>query len=724
MPEDMESDDAKLIMAYAEETKIPAPLEKWYRAFENDRRYVNTTCMALDAEDAVATNHILRNQYTIMAMLNSRDAGIRIGIDDAVWPDVPVMAVDPMTGMPLLDPMTGMPIPTGQTHPGGPPPELEKFTHTQEVLAKKLLRETRFRQQLAGAIQDIETSAVMFAKVNQQEDFHRDPLGNFRFDDQQDNFALYRHWAAKVAEGEIEPDTAEFVRFKQLESTVREYLTTMLQQDMAANPLPDVPVVDPMSGMPAFDAMGTPMMQPQEDPRMAQVTALGAGEPVDLSLVPEVPRYVGFPIDFIHPEDIRFSWEITRMEDFFRSPRVQVRVVMTRDKAAAKFNLTPEEAKKLPDASTIQNTVQTTGESDPSSRDGDLDEKSMDKKVELWECYDRETNKVNVYAKGFPRFLSSITPRVVWRNWIPIIPLMFNRVSGRAIGISSTTLQRPAQEEINTARTMDRHAKKACFPRILVRRGVFARGEASKYKRAMPYEVIELETPDELSNAIKETQPLPYNPALTDTSRAQFDLQRMSGTSLVAGGAVGVSSSATETATAQQGMDALIDYRRGLIEDFYQDIVTCLLDLATAVLPEENVKALCGPGAVWPQLEREAMWRQMHVKIEVGSTGRPETDKHLGWMTTMTQIARNLGMVAQGPEVLDFLSKNTGIYENISKYFQVAPAAPMGGGMPPNTGGPPPSTPKIDSKQGEGGGGGEPMSKAPSPESIPNRPQI
>jgi len=114
----------------------------------------------------------------------------------------------------------------------------------------------------------------------------------------------------------------------------------------------------------------------------------------------------------------------------------------------------------------------------------------------------------------------------------------------------------------------------------------------------------------------------------------------------------------------------------------------------------------------------------MHVKIEVGSTGRPETDKHLGWMTTMTQIARNLGMVAQGPEVLDFLSKNTGIYENISKYFQVAPAAPMGGGMPPNTGGPPPSTPKIDSKQGEGGGGGEPMSKAPSPESIPNRPQI
>lgn len=713
MPEDTENEDAKLIMAYAEETKIPAPLEKWYRAFENDRRYVNTTCMALDAEDAVATNHILRNQYTIMAMLNSRDADIRIGADDAVWEDIPEVATDPVTGMPLIDPMTGQPVQTGHTTPGQPPPFLEKFAHTQEVLARKLLREARFRQQLAGAIQDVETAAIMFAKVNQQEDYHKDPLGNFRFDDQQDNFALYSHWKDKVAAGEIEEDSAEYTRFKMCESTVREYVTTMIQQDMLSNPLPDIQVQDPMTG--------ALMMQPQEDPRVAQVEALSAGGPIDAAMVPEVPKYIGFPIDFIHPEDVRFSWDITRMEDFFRANRVQVRVVMARDKAAAKYKLSVEEAKKLPSATTVQNSTATTGESDPSSRDGDLDEKSMDQKVELWECYDREVNKVSVYAKGINRFLHSYTPRVVWRNWIPIIPLMFNRVTGRAIGISSTTLQRPAQEEINTARTMDRHAKKACFPRILVRRGAFSKAEARKYKMAMPYEVIELETPDELSSAIKETQPLPYNPSLTDTSAAQFDLQRMSGTSLVAGGAVGVSNSATETATAQAGTDALMDYRRGLIEDFYQDVVTCLLDLANAVLPEENVKAICGPGAVWPQMDRETLWRQLAVKIEVGSTGRPETDKHLGWMTTMTQIARNLGMVPQGPEVLDYLAKNTGIYEGIAKFFQVAPPI---GGMPPNTGGPPPSSPRLDSQQGQGGGGSKPMSEAPKPESIPNRPQI
>jgi len=721
MPDNMESDDAKLIMAYAEETKIPVPLEKWYRAFENDRRYVNTTCMALDAEDSVGTNHILRNQYTVMAMLNSRDADIRISVDEAVWPDVPVMATDPMTGMPLLDPVTGTPVPTGQVDPGGAPPELGKWAMTQQILAKKLLREARFRQQLAGAIQDVETAAVMFAKVNQQEDYNRDPLGNFRFDDQQDNFALYRHWADKVASGDIEPETAEYTRYKQLEATVREYLVTMLQQDIETNPLPPVPVLDPMTGGVVVDFFGAPMTQPQEDPRTAQIQALGDPEsPVDLAMVPEIPRYVGFPIDFIHPEDVRFSWDITRMEDFYRAPRVQVRVRMTRDKAAAKYNLTPEEAKKLPEVSTIQNTYSQTWESDPSSRDGDLDEKAMDKKVELWECYDRETNRVSVYARGFPRFLSSITPRVVWRNWIPIVPLMFNRVTGRAIGISSTTLQRPAQEEINTNRTLERHAKKACFPRILVRRGIFARGEAAKYKRALPYEVIELETPDELSGAIRETQPLPYNPSLTDNSNAQFDLQRMSGTSLVAGGAVGVSNSATETATAQAGSDALMEYRRGLIEDFYQDVVTCLLDLAAAVLPEENYKALCGPGAVVPQVQREALWRQMQVKIEVGSTGRPNAEKELKIMTAAAQMARGMNLEPQGPEILDFFFKNAGVYENISKYFQKMPT-PMG--MPPSTGGAPPSPPKLDSKQGQGGGGGKPMAEAPSPESIPNRPQ-
>jgi hypothetical protein len=727
----VDSGEAALILQYGKETDIPAPLDKWYRAFDTDRRYVNNDCMALDAEDAVGTNHILRNQWTFMALVNSREADISIEPDDAVWPETPELAMDPMTGQPMMDPMTGGPLPSGKMLPGEPPPELLKLSRTMEVLARKLLNEARFRQQLAGAIQDVETNAIMFVKVNQQDDLMKDPLGNYRFNDQQDNFALYNFWAAKKAAGEIQEGSAEDARFKALETTIRQYTAAMIREQIQSQPLPPSPVIDPMMGQPVMDPMtGQPQMQPTPDPRVEQADQIEAGLiPLDPTQVPEVAKWIGFPIDFVQPEDIRFSWNITRPEDFWRSDRVQHRVYMTRDAAAAKYQLTPEDAKTLPSASGISSATSTNG--DPSSRDSQLSDKQIGDQVELWECHDRTTNCVYVYAKGRQKFLHKYTPTVVWRNWFPFIPFIFNRVTGRFVGISSASLQRPAQEEINLMRTLDRHAKKACFPRILVKKGVFSKGEAKKYKRAMPYEIIELDTPDELNAAIKETSVAAYDPRLTDDNRAQMDLQRMAGVSLVSGGAVGVSNSATETATAQQGTDAMTDYRRGIIEDLYVDVVTCLLDMAATALPEENVKALCGSGAFWPPTDRQTFWRNTSVKIRAGSTGKPDIDKRLAWATNIVQLASALGLQPQGPQILDEITRDSGIFTGLSKFFQMAPmpSPNMGGpGGPPKpggAGGPPRSPPGIDSQQGQGGGtGNKPMQDAPGPQSIPNRPQV
>jgi hypothetical protein len=712
--------DAALIQEYTQETDIPAPLEKWYRSFDSDRKYVNNDCMALDAQDAVGTNHILRNQYTLMSMLNSRDADIRVNIEDAVWAPEPEMATDPLTGLPQIDPMTGQPAIIGEL-PGSAPPELVKLARTSEVLAKRLLKESRFRQQLAGAIQDVETNSIMFVKVNQQEDLKKDPLGNLRFNDQQDNYALYASWQAKVLAGDIQPGTAEMARFTALEATVRTYLAATLRQQIVDEPGIPMPAMDPMTGAPVVDPM-TGMAQMAPDPREVQAQGIEAGtQPITPNDLPEVASWIGLPIDFVQPEDIRFDWSITRPEDFWRSKRIQHRVYGDKDETVAKYALTPEEAKALSPVGATNNST-TSASGDPSSRDEQLTSKAIGKQVELWECWDRQTNCVYVYAKGLTRFLAKYTPRVVWRMWFPFIPFLFNRVTGRLTGISSTTLQRPAQEEVNLMRTLDRHAKKASFPRILVKRGAFSRGEARKYKNALPYEVIELDMPDEISAAVKETATAPYNPQLTDSSRAEMDLQRMAGVSLVSGGAVGVSNSATETATAQQGTDALADYRRGTIEDLYTDVATCLLDMAHTLFPEPNVKALAGPGAFWPPTNREALWRQLHLTVKAGSTGRPDAEKAQAQLAVLAQMAKNFGLTAKGPEIMDEVAREMGRFEGISRFFQIAPVPMMGPAGA--SGGPPPSLPGLDSEQGEGGGGGKPMDGAPGPESIPNRPQV
>lgn len=706
--------ESALVKQYENELKIPTSLEKWYRAFDIDRTYVNDRCMLLDAEDAVGTNHILRNQHILMSKLNSRKADIAVVLTDAMWPDLP--QIDPMTLQP-----------SGQTLPGGPPPELEKFARTSEILARKLLIEARFRQQLAGAIQDVETNAIVFVLVNQQQDLMRDPVGNYRMDDQQDNFALYRFWQGKITAGEVLEGSAEMARFKHLEDTVRTYLTAQIQADIAANPYQPPAQVD---------AAGQPMpmdpgMPPPVDPRQVQMQGLQDGTaPIDPSQVPEVASWIGFPVDILMPEDVRYSWQITRPEDFFRMPRVYYRVFMDENDFGAKFALAPEAMKAVPRVSTA-NASSVQGSGDPTDRDDNALKDSISKQIEVWTCWDRQTNKVNVFVKGYCKFLSSQTPTAVWRHWCPILPFLFNRATGRLVGISSTTLQRPAQEEINTLRTHDRHARKASFPRLLVKKGVFLRGEKEKYKRALPYEVIELFNVEDIAKMIQETRPVPYDPRLTDTSRAELDLQKMAGVSVADAGAVGASDTATEAAIAHQGLDVQVDFKRGIIEDLYCDVTTCILDMAMTVLPEENVKALVGPGAVWPQLDRQTMWRSMAVEVRAGSTGKPDVDKRMSWATNTVQLARGLGLSANGPAVLDELTRDSGIFTNLSKFFQLAPppmpGAPGGGGPPGgSSGGPPPVPPSLDSQQGAGGGnptlpGEKPI---PGPEQIPNHPRI
>jgi hypothetical protein len=282
--------------------------------------------------------------------------------------------------------------------------------------------------------------------------------------------------------------------------------------------------------------------------------------------------------------------------------------------------------------------------------------------------------------------------------------------------VSSTALQRPAQEEINLFRTHDRHAKKAAFPRILVKKGAFRKGEKMKYQNSKPYQVIELESVDEVKKAIYETAPVAYNGQLYDTSRAEMDLQKMAGVSTVAGGVTGASDSATEVVTAQQGVDKLADFKSGILDDVILDVGVCIADIALQILPLQNVMAKAGPGAVWPVVDKETIYRQLHLDVTAGSMGAPDTEKRLNfWKELVGGILPALGLRGK-PELVNVISRDTGIYEGLSRYVEMAPPMSM-----PGTGGPgggdtsnkPKGPTGPGSQQGAGGGNPGPSQNRP-----------
>lgn len=688
-PNAIDPKEAALIADYERDLKVPSKLSKWFKAFQRDRDYVNDECMLLDAEDAVGTNHILRNQYLLAATIAARDPQIVWRPGEQIYPDNP----------PQLDPMTGM---VSAPTPGEAPKYLVDFGRTLTIVVKDVLKKNRFRQRLRGAVQDIETNNLVWIKINQQMDVKRDPIGNYRVNDQQNTFALYRYYQQQVASGEISADSAEMERYTELTETVRTYLQAELQDQIQMSPM--APQLDPMTGLPA----------PPPDPRQMQLDALKAGTPIPSSLVPNIPYYVGFTTDFLLPDDVRVDWRITRPEDIYDARKLYHRVRMTRKEVGVKFGLTDEQLKQIP---CFQKEAKDTNGSnvdvDYESRQN-LDDSSTGAETSVWECWDRDLNYVCVFIPGYKKMLQKYTPTAVWRNWFPFIPALFNRTTGRFVGISSTALQRPAQEEINLFRTHDRHAKKAAFPRILVKKGAFRKGEKLKYQNSRPYQVIELESVDEVKKAIYETQPVAYNGQLYDTSRAEMDLQKMAGVSTVAGGVTGSSDSATEVVTAQQGVDKLADFKSGMLDDVILDVGTCIADIGLQILPLNTVMAIAGPGAVWPVVDKETIYGRLHLDVTAGSMGAPDTEKRLKFWKEMFGLATAAGMRPKGPELLDVVARDSGIYEGLSRYFEVAPM-PMpgmdeGGGDTSNK---PKGPTGPNSKQGQGGGNPGPTQNRP-----------
>lgn len=788
-------DDSKLIAKFTRDVKIPNRLDKWYRSFARDTAYVNDECMSLDAEDAVGTNHILRNQYILSSQLYARDP--ELGFQPSphlIFPDVPPTIAPGQPGMPPT-------IIPGK--PGEPPRYLVDFGNTMTAVVKHAFVENRFRQRLRGAIQDVETHCLIWFKINIQEDYTKDPLGLKRFNDQQDNYALLKSLLLRQADGEFDADSADGRRLADLQKTCAQYMIADLQKQMAQSPMPQSTPGAPMapgagglsaalSGAPAAPVppagapaqpgapdlseagedpaeeatespadeaaeqslSGAPAQQPDAalaqppgspgpqapgmggapvppvDPRQAKIDQLSSANPgITADMIPEIPRFIGFPIEVVNPDDIRIDWALTRFEDFYDSRYLHHRVFMDPEAFMAKYKLSAEEMKLVPRYKGTTPNDDLPPDVDTGDR-GLLDsETDPHGRVAVWERWDKMLNRVYVFVTGYKKLLDNYVPEVTWRNWFPFVPLMFNRVTGRFFGVSSTTLQRPAQEEINLHRSHDRHAKKASFPRILVKKGLFKKGEKQKYQNSRPYEVIELEAPDEIMKYLYETKPVAYDPQLYDTTKAEFDLQRMAGVSTVSGGAVGGADSATEVATAQQGTDKMGDFKRGLLEDAILDVGIAIADMALQVYPLENVIKIAGPGAVWPTIsDRQDLFRYLNLEIKAGSMGPPNTDQKLKWLQQMVGMAQPLGLQANGPEILGEMARDAGIGIDFSRFFRpMAPMAPPPGAGQPAAGAPPkPNMPAgPDSQQGQGGGappmGDRPL---PTPQQIPNHPKI
>ncbi len=306
---------------------------------------------------------------------------------------------------------------------------------------------------------------------------------------------------------------------------------------------------------------------------------------------------------------------------------------------AIEYDYTCQEVKEifgvdLKDGYTSYNT--TSGSTREVSSNDVLDDDyewsaPADKKggmARVWKYYDKPTGLVYYVADGYAGFLRPpAAPDVFVETFWPVYALVFNAVENEEelFPPSDVTLLLHMQKEHNRSRQGMREHRDAARPRWVAANGSFADEEdPMRIKNLKPFELamINMDPNSEISK-ILQTIPVPgVDPNLYETGQIFSDIQMVAGAQEAQFGGTS-QATATESAIAANSTTSADGSSIDDLDGFLTQIARASGQIFQEEMSEESVKAIVGPGAVWPKMTLAEIAGEIYLEVAAGSTGKP-----------------------------------------------------------------------------------------------------
>lgn len=246
----------------------------------------------------------------------------------------------------------------------------------------------------------------------------------------------------------------------------------------------------------------------------------------------------------------------------------------------------------------------------------------------VWEVYNRKTGLVYVVCDGYPDFLQEPSKPDVWleRFW-PWFAMVFNEVydDDCVFPPSDVSLIRDMQLELNRARQGLREHRRAARPKTFARKGVLEDGDKENIQNAEANAVIELQglQPNEdIKNVLQAYSGPNIDPSLYDPSPAYEDVLRVVGQQEAnLGGTSGAT--ATESSIAEGSRATAASSTVDDLDEFLTEFARAAGQVLFRETSVQTVREVVGPGAVWPELTKDEIARELYLDVEAASTGRP-----------------------------------------------------------------------------------------------------
>jgi len=342
-------------------------------------------------------------------------------------------------------------------------------------------------------------------------------------------------------------------------------------------------------------------------------------------------------------------------------------------------------------------------------------------------------------CEGYPDFLKApAEPIVCVEGFWRIFALTFNDTENdnEIIPLSDVYYLRHPQDEYNRARQGVREHRQQNRPKYFTRTGALQDKEMKDLGTYPSGAIIELNavsTELTIDQIIQPHKPVAIDPAQYEVGSILQDVLVGVGTQEANLGPTG-GDSATEVSVAEQGRQTSNASNVDDLDTHLSALARAFGQIALEHVNEETVLEIVGPGAVWPEMDREGAQKEVMLDIRAGSSGRPNQASELANMERGIQYLLqipNISPTVLGRRYADLLNMDIDelIIEGMPSIQAInamaakAAAAPAGGNDPnqqggegaqngqKTTGGPPGGQPAMPPP----GGGAQPMQSQAAP---------
>lgn len=289
------------------------------------------------------------------------------------------------------------------------------------------------------------------------------------------------------------------------------------------------------------------------------------------------------------------------------------------------------------------------------------DTKDGDKSVKLccvWKVYDRKTGTTFVLVDGYKDYAKEPEmPIVKVDKFFPIYTLAVNEVEDEEniYPPSDIWLMRHPQDDYNRSRQGLREHRRANRPKYAAVKGRLEQEDRDKLANHQANAVLELNAlnvGEKIEDLLQQIKTVPIDPAVYDVKPQFDDIERAVGSQAANfGGTSGAT--ATESSIAESTRTSVTGSDADALDELLSDLARGTSQAMLMNLSPEVATEIAGPGAVWPNVDREQIMKNLYLDIKAGSSGRPNKAAELA------NLERGMPFIIQLPGL-----KPTPILEN------------------------------------------------------------